>query len=300
MPKGLIYITLFLLACHSSVKYPPGGYDYPEVVADKDTNFYYCPLKKILSRSDSFRETYTYKYYRQFDEPNLSLRPMPAAIFRFVYSPALGSPVIITLTQNEIIVKKAVPRNDSGLQIFPDTNLLTPIERRHIALLDRNFPIDEKRHRSPRRQHYVDSMGRLYPQLYDVAYYSLLRDKEYANTVYYYTYTTKKIKLSPTRFEQLVRQINASGYWQLPLSLPCKEYGFDGMGFSLEANTPVKYNLVGDGSCVMDSIPLFGRACQALVHEALMDKEIQLVYDLRGRHHQTIRHYRSTTPTGSP
>ena len=48
--KAYTFIVLILLltAYSDSIKYPEGGYDYPKHVADKDTNFYYYPLKPIM------------------------------------------------------------------------------------------------------------------------------------------------------------------------------------------------------------------------------------------------------------
>ena len=48
-----IVLILFLSACSNSIQYPDGGYDYPKRVADKDTDFYYYPVKDIMPKGDS-------------------------------------------------------------------------------------------------------------------------------------------------------------------------------------------------------------------------------------------------------
>jgi hypothetical protein len=279
MPKPLVYITLFLFACHSSVKYPPGGYDYPEVVADKDTNFYRYPLKNQLSRGGSFQEEYTYLYFRQFDEPNLGIRPLSGPVFRFSIDVALGVPVIITVTENEIVVKKGFVNPNIDIDNYPDTTCLTPVERWHLRILTRYYPLDENRsNRTKWRQHFLDSIGKVYPQLCNVAYFRYLVDKQYENMQPRYRYTTKKIPISTEQYQRLVRQINTSGYWQLPISLPCIDPPMDGFSFSLEANTPRKYNFVSSGSCDSDSALLFDKACQELIDLAQMKKELPAIY----------------------
>jgi hypothetical protein len=149
MPKPLIYITLFLFACNSSVKYPPGGYDYPEVVADKDTNFYHYPAKDKYSRKDSFREAYEYLFFRQFDEPNLSIRPFLDPVFRLTYGGPMTLTCIITLTPKEIILKKGVANPDFDTNNYPDTNRLAPLQRWQLRILGANYPLPNRTTTSP-------------------------------------------------------------------------------------------------------------------------------------------------------
>jgi hypothetical protein len=82
-PYTFILLILLLTACSDSIKYPDGGYDYPKHVADKDTNFYYYPVRDVMSKTDSLSLTVTYLFYKQYDEPNLSLHPMQHDVFNF-------------------------------------------------------------------------------------------------------------------------------------------------------------------------------------------------------------------------
>jgi hypothetical protein len=251
MHKTLIYTILFLLACHSSIKYPPGGYDYPEVVADKDTNFYYYPVKNILSRRDSFYDSYMHLFFRAVDEPNISLKPLPVTVFRFLFNSYPKGNHTITLTEDEITVKD-IRDNDSLLSSEPDTLLLTPTERLQVKILNRDFPIDEKKPlRRPLRQRYLDSMGQVYPRLYDPAYFHYLLDKESGTRLFHhYSYTTIKKQITKATFARLVQQIDTSGYWTLPPHPPNPNNGaFDAAGFVLEANTRYKYNIVEGCLC---------------------------------------------------
>ncbi|MBS1661497.1 MAG: hypothetical protein JST68_10655 [Bacteroidetes bacterium] len=276
MRKHLIYIVL-LLSCNTAVKYPPGGYDYPEAVADQDTSFYQLPLKNRMSQKDSFMMTDFASFNKEFDEPNLSLRPLPAAVFRFLYSPALSSPIFIILKEDEIVTKKGRPGNPD-ISMSPDTSLLTPLERLHLRVLERYFPLaDTLQNFTARRRRIADSMGRLYPQLYSPVYYRQLLDKAYVGKRPYFTYTINRTKITPAKYRQLVQQINASGYWRLPRYNYCAELGFDGYSFTLEANTAKKYNVVTAIQCSTDSTLPFFKACQQLVSEAHMDNDI-LIY----------------------
>jgi hypothetical protein len=159
----------------------------------------------------------------------------------------------------------------------PDTTLLTPLERQLKNILDHNYPIDDTAIHSTRKQHRLDSLGSLYPQLYNPAYYDSLVRKGSANAKPAFTYTTKKISITQSDYRRLVTAINTSGYWQLPHRLPREEVT-DGYGYILEANTVKKYNFVSSGSGEDRSHP-FPKACQQLVRAAGMDKRIHLCSD---------------------
>jgi len=261
-------------ACHPSIRYPPGGYDYPKQIAAKDANFYFYPMKDSLPRSDSFIIAVGHTFFEDFNEPNLSLRPMATPTFRLTWSPSFSKVTIITLTPHEITIKEGTLRKDYN---YPDKNLLTPIERLHVEVLGTSFPIDDTTHHSTRKQHRLDSMGRLYPQLYDPAYYKYLLDKEAPHTVPSYIYTVTKIPITPAGFDSLVDRINTSGYWQWPFKGSCPELPTDAGGITLEANTPEKYKVIWGSDCPYDSIS-YKQAWQALVNRAGMEKHIQLLW----------------------
>jgi hypothetical protein len=252
MRGSLPCLLLLLAACHSRITYPPGGYAYPGHVADKDTNFYYYPVKDVLPRRDSFYDSYRYLFYKSVNEPNLSLKPLPSPVYRFWYSGFEKGNYMISLTQNEITVKK-IRNNDSIVASHRDTCRLTPLERLHVKILDKDFPIDEKNpHRSPRHHAWLDSMGRVYPQLYDPVYYRSILQKENENRANF-SYTIRKINITAETFARLVHQIDTSGYWKFPPKPAIPEAGFDASGFVLEANTSEKYNMVEGCFCGGDT-----------------------------------------------
>lgn len=259
--------------------YPPGGYDYPKQVAARDTDFYFYPIRNLVSRRDSMRDAMVYESFRAFDEPNLSLRPMSTDIFRLTYGEALNRDIIIIiLNPKEIVVKSGKATHEYAQ--LPDTSRLDTLERRLVTLLDRYYPLDEKKtNRSAWRQHYIDSMGKRYPRLYDPIYYRSLWDKEYAYSKPLFTYTSRKIRITPSDFDHLVSGFNSAGYWHLPVELPCQSPPMDGWGFTLEANTSSKYNIVSAGSCDDTDTTHFSQACQELIRYAKMDSVIHLAWD---------------------
>jgi hypothetical protein len=272
------YWILLITACHAPAHYPVGGYPYPEHVADKDTNFYFYPIRNKVPRSDSFHDALAFMSYRDLDEPNLSITPMAEDEFRLTYQPALGpGPLVIVLTKDSIIVKQG-SLTDEYMRLYEGVQL-DSLEQQLVKLLDYHYPLDDtSAHHSPRRRHYLDSMGRRYPGLYDPAYYRFLLDKEFAHTKALFTYTKKSIKTKQEDFDRFVTLVNASGYWHLPISMPCKDPPMDGWGYTLEANTSSKYNIVMAGSCEPDTSQ-FSKACQELVRYAGLGKEIHLVED---------------------
>jgi hypothetical protein len=286
MTRCLLVLAILLASCHSRLTYPPGGYPYPDHLTGKDTELYYYPIKDKEPRRDSMRDAQSYAYWRAIGEPNLSLRPMPTDVFRFLYSEALDQTLyVITMTPTGISVRICTPTD--VYYNLPDTSMLDTLERKLVRILDRNYPLDRQDpHISTWKRHYLDSLGRRYPQLYDPAYYLMLSKKEFPLTKPRYTFTTKMISLKPDDFKHLVNTVNASGYWHLPPNLPCEEPPMDGWGYQLEVNTASQYNFVGAGSCDPDT-SAFTKACQLLVHYAGLDKKINLVSQVDPKTHRT-------------
>ena len=274
MKKPHLYLILLLVACHPKANYPPGGYPYPEHVADKDTDFYYYPLRDKLSRRDSFLAAGDSLMFKAYNEPNLSLKSMPSPVYRLVYE-AFRIPrvLIITLTPSEITVKKDTAGERTREE--EDTSRLEPAERWQVRFMEINCPFDGQY--TEKRRHRVDSILALYPQLRDPVYYQHVRQKELVPLRGAFGYLTLKIPLTAKEYQYLVELINASGYWQMPNTHRCTEDFTDGDGFSLEANTPDKYNVVAGPICPNDS-SMYHKACQELIHYAKMDKYINLVW----------------------
>ena len=269
-----VLALLAVTACNNQVKYPPGGYPYPQHVAAKDTNFYYYPIKDKETRRDSFNDAVETILYQAYNEPNLSIRPLPVSVFRFIYSMYHKPYVIILLTPKEITVKKeSVPYE---FNYMTDTDRLDPTERNHLSILKRFYPIDEGNYSAPRR-HFLDSIGNRYPQLRDPVYYWYLQKKDIILNSIPIKYTTTKIPISPEEYRRLVSAINASGYWRLPSRHTYPPGGTEG-SYSLEANTPQQYHYVHDPYDLNDS-GKYALACQELVNSAKMGKEIRLVSD---------------------
>lgn len=271
------YWFLFITACHAPAHYPAGGYPYPEHVADNDTNFYFYPIRNKIPRTDSFHDALAFMSYRDLDEPNLSIIPMAEDEFRLTYQPALGpGPLVIVLTKDSIIAKQG-SLTDEYIRLYEGVQL-DSLEQQLVKLLDYNYPLDDTSvHHSPRRRHYLDSMGRRYPRLYDPAYYRFLLDKEFAHSKPLFTYTRKSIRINQEDYDHFVSLLNASGYWQLPISMPSLEAGFDGWGYTLEANTALQYNNVSDGNGGAETSQ-FARACQMLIDLAGLEKKIKIYY----------------------
>jgi hypothetical protein len=267
----IIIISLLFFSCQTQTKYPEGGFDYPKNVSNNDTNFYYYPLKDIEPRRDAFQDSYVYLFYQPFDEPNLSIKPQPKDIFRLTYGGALRESVIITITEDGIIVKKGSP----SIIYNEDTSHLTEIEKFHLTLLKKRFPIDTSG-RKPFVKHYLDSLTKLYPQLLDPNYYNKLYSKTIARNGEKFNYPITKINLTKQQYDLLIQQINSSGFWTMPYKIKCQYPPMDADGFTLEANTKEKYKIVTARGCPDDTTK-FTKACQKLIEFAKMDKEIHLI-----------------------
>jgi len=277
----ILYIALLSLGCHSAstTKYPPGGFSYPESFSDKDTNFYFYPLRSLLSRSDSFRDAGDTTFYRDMHEPNLSIRPQPSPTCRLTYfdsykvpgRPYRG-PVIITLTPDHITIKEVDSVDTTCSYKNPP---LTALEEGHLRLLRHRFPIESNGKRRTIVQHYLDSLGRIYPQLHDVTYYRYLETKAFTQISPCFFYKEREIKISPAQFDTLITGINASGFWQLPHEIKCEQSWTESFTIFMEANTPGKYKVIKTDWCTNDTLP-YRKAWQKLVRHARMDDWVHL------------------------
>ncbi len=269
------FTILFILfaTCKTGIKYPDGGFDYPQNIADKDTSFYFYQLKNIESPKDAFQDTYAYLFFQPFDEPNLSIKPQAKETFRLTYSTAFGESIIIIVKEDSIIVKKGSP-----VDLYDnDTSRLSEIEKFHLRLLRQRFPIDTTGKRM-HVNHYLDSVTKLYPQLLDPAYYHKLYEKTIVRNANKFTYPVARLSLAKQKYDSLIQQIYSSGFWSLPYKIECKDPPFDEDGFTLEANTKKKYKIVSVGGCPGDTTK-FTKACQKIVDLAKLNKEISLVWE---------------------
>ena len=269
----LIVAIIGLLGCSESSPYPAGGYDYPKQVDPKDTNYYYYPTRDLETTRDSFNSSYLYVIYRRFHEPNLSIRQQVKETFRISFFPARGETILISLTPYSITVKKGI------LDAFftMDDAPLTELEKYHLSALQRRFPIDtmDKSHPYSRS---LDSLVRLYPQLLDLAYYKKLLDKTIIPDTGEFKFYEAKINVSKIRYDSLIQEINAAGFWNLPYYTESESYEADGYSFVIEANTTYKYKVVIKNGYPGDTTKLT-KACQRIINFAKMGDELNLIHD---------------------
>ncbi len=265
------------LSCDQPINYPPGGYDYPAKDSVTDTNFYFYPLRNIFPRRDSFEMSASYLYYQTFDEPNLSVAAKGEDFFRFTFSGFKFLPVMIVFTKNQMTIKTgSIDYMTDGMI---DENRLDELEKKHFRYISRRYPYYSSNENDIRyHTKYVDSMLKVYPKLLSLSYYKYLLNKATVpNGRHLHSYTTKKINLPYGEFRHLVSIINDSGFWKLPYSLPQISESSDGYGFSLEANTKSKYNIVR-ANCDSDPKNSFFSICKEIVKCAGLEKQVDVFF----------------------
>ena len=266
-------LFIFFIGCTIDNKYPNGGFDYPQRIADIDTNFYFYPLKDIEPQSYSFGDSYQYVMYREFDEPNLSIKPLPKKTLRLTYKDAFGDVVLIILTEGGLRIKKG---NTNGLYDV-DKSKLTEIEKYNLRILNKWYPIDTIG-KLPTLKRFLDSMIKAFPQLLDKSYYKSIYEKQFVRTDKKFTYESSNIQLSEEQYNLITKQIDSSGFWTLPYLIKCDETIADGDEITVEANTKYKYQKVTVQICP-NKTTKFIVTCQNIVHIARLDKEINLIWE---------------------
>lgn len=270
----IFVLGLSSIACNDSIKYPYGGYDYPKHVADKDTNFYYYPVKDIMPKLDSLRYSVAYLNLKQFNEPNLSLRYLNQDIFRLQYSAPLGGFYIITVTKNSIQIKKPIPNDE----LFFDENRLSQTEQQIYRIISYNYPYNNLRGYKKRL---VDSLKIANPKLLQPEYFLHLTKKAFKYIDPEKAYAITSIKITVNDFRHIAETINKLGYWKMPYVFSCKNYPMDGYSCILEANTKYKYNFVSITSCEDSSEQRnnFLKAGQEIINYAHLENEFFLWKD---------------------
>lgn len=269
----LIY-SILLVCCWEYPTYPEGGYAYPQNIVAQDSNLYFYQLKDISPPGDAFLYGTAWLYYKPFNEPNLSIKQQPKETFRLSYFDAFGSGMIITFNKDSIVVKKGNPMVFYNLD---DTSRLSGIEKVHIRILRKWFPIDTTNLR-PKTIRYLDSMIKLYPELLDATYFHKLYYKAISYSGEKFDPVTTQFSITKKQYSSLIQDINSAGFWTLPHKIECNISMTDGYGFWLEANTRARYKIVIVAGCPNDTSK-FTSACQKIIELAKQDKRYDLISD---------------------
>lgn len=267
MRTALIFLPLiWTSSCQindePTIRFPSGGHSYVKEVPVTEHNNYFYPIKYLLSRKDSLENAFYLPYfYSAFDEPNLSIRPTASPIFRLTFqSSYIGYVAVITLTDDKIIVKEKKTGHPNP---YPDPDKLNSLEREHLLLLKRYYPVGEYSEISNRKK-LLDSIGLVYPKLHDPKYYFLLLDKSKAFDADSFMYITWTIPISQKLYRTLIDSFNQSGYWKMNYwERGCLGKTMHSDDFSLEAATPEKFQIVNFAEC--PEPPAFQRACEYLM-----------------------------------
>jgi len=173
--KPIVYCCLLftIASCRGYIKYPKGGFSYPEKFNYSDSNNYFYPISKIVSRKDSFLFADAYVPYKSFHEPNLSIKPYKEDIIRIFIDFWGNSPTIITVTEKQITVKKGIQGYHYNTE---NDSLLTLTEQTNLNLFKKYFPFDEKEE-DAKRQQKKDSLIKLNAEFLNPQYYRYLIDK---------------------------------------------------------------------------------------------------------------------------
>ncbi|MCS3799100.1 hypothetical protein [Niastella sp. OAS944] len=127
----ILIFSIFIVCCRESSTYPEGGYAYPKTIAAGDSNLYFYQLKDISSKEDALLYRTAWRYYKPFNEPNLSIQQQPKETFRLSYFDAFGNGMIITFNKDSMVVKRGNPLilYDRKVEKFSSITTLVPITK---------------------------------------------------------------------------------------------------------------------------------------------------------------------------
>jgi hypothetical protein len=248
------------------------AFNYPNLDNVNDTDIYIYQFKDILNRQDSFiYVNYGSHYLKQFDEKNLSLRPLAFETFRFSYHPFGRRAINITFNRSEIVVKL----EEAGqLEPIYNESKLDSLEIIKFKFLERNF-FRSREFFNERRLKFYDSMENKYPELKSIKYYKKLLDKSIDYDSLKFKYTTKRIPLIGSQYASLIDSLKKSNFDNIPWKIEYPESVADGGGYSFEANTKTKFKYFVCYGLPIDTLPMTN-FCRYLLKVAKVDKDIRL------------------------
>jgi hypothetical protein len=277
----LLLSLVFLTMCESCNEAPSMLYDlssakdafeYPNFHNESDTDIYVYQLRDTLNRHDSFiYVNYGSHYLNQFEEKNLSLRPLPLETFRFTYNPFGGRPINITFNRKEIIIKLW---KSGQLEPFYNENKLDSLEAIKFRYMEQNF-FRSREFSSGRWLKYYDSMEAKYPELKSIKYYKDLINKCTDYDSLKFEYTTKRIPLSDSQYASLIDSLKLSNFDNISWKIEYPESIMDGGGYTFEANTRTKFKYFVCYGLPIDSLPMT-KFCRYLLQVAKVDKDFNL------------------------
>lgn len=245
MRKYLTILLLSICSCKANVDIALKGYSYPESLSPIDSDNFIFPLRDSLSRKDSLEYTEFYRMaFTEFTEPNLSIRPQLKPVYRMLYTSNMDRSVVITMTENAIVVKEQTQGYGTP---FIDKKKLSLTEEMHYELLFEYYPLQEVS--NVRRKKYLDSLVALYPQILEVSYYKSLLNKAMTYGEVPFAYKTEVIPISKETYSQLATAIDSSDFWDVPYKYNCINTSPDGSDYLLEVNTPKRYKVVLTSFC---------------------------------------------------
>ena len=274
----LLLSTLFSCSIQKNkieLNFPEGGYAFAEYINPKDSSFLFYPIRSLETIRDSTYDAfYTRKIYESFNEPNISLKPREKPLFRILCLGMTTPAYFITVTEDNIIVKKGL-RVD---YLHKVNTALTEIDQLHLQILESGVPLSKRlKNKSPVQRKFIDSLIKLCPDLLKEEYYHKLMSKSFIPLDKPFTYSTRKISIGSNRFVKIMNSINNSGFWNLPIELVCNNSPHDGNIIIVECNSGTKYQVVKFGSCEDQPID-FKIACQEIIKYAGLSDEIKLLY----------------------
>lgn len=223
-----------------------------------------------MSRRDSFRLIEDSLIFAAFDEQNLSIAPAVSPVFRLYYGSRIGA-TIVTLTKDQLIVKTDT---GSGYAYRFDSSGVDSVAIKRMRFIERNYGRDYTAW--PKRKHYVDSMIAADPLRNNPSWFLAMVKKANTRNPFWH-YALKRQSVTLKQYEDFIRLLNRSHYWQMPPVYSCSTEIADGDYFSLEANTPQKYNFVSGPSCDNDSSDYY-KASEMLIRYAGLDKKFSLIW----------------------
>lgn len=275
MKLAYLCIFILLLSCKSDLplKFPNRGYNFAEKINSIDSTFPFYPIRNLETIYDSsYDALFTNKLFEVFKEKNISLRPERIPLLRIIFKEFTSPIYFITIDENKIIIKHGL-RVDY-LQSLQEN--LSEIENLHLSIFEMGVPLTKRiKNARPSEKSFLDSITKIYPELLTEKYYRNLMEKVFKPLDKPFEFSTKTIQFKKSRFQKILRKLEQSNFWNLPITLECKNRPSDGYSFTMEFNGGKNYMITNFGSC-MDIETEFKAVCKEIIKIAELNNEIRL------------------------
>jgi hypothetical protein len=231
----LLKILLFLLILQSCYLSKRSDLNFVNDSTCSNKSLFF-PIEFSVERGDSIILYNQTAYLKAINENKIYGCRQNSDIIRLTYWRAFNEDVMIRVTPDSVIVKYDVEAV-ADLSVYN----MTKLSQKEAELFELKDQYDFLIRIAETKE--ADSLGRLYPKIFDSSYFESLHRKIYEPNFVQHHLQMQKFKIRNSEFKKLLETINHSDFWSMNNFINAFA-GLDGSSFFLEVSSEKRYKFV--------------------------------------------------------